>query len=476
MNRSCYYSIYLAIFFATQIISGQEPFLTVKPYIEPEFQQYAIRNHADHHYPTQIPDGINVRFDGNSFSENIVAFNCNSGASCYDGHAGNDYHMPSDVPILAAADGYVIWSAFSPGADPCPGGIEPNGLTGLIIIYHYNDYFTCYLHLNPPLNVAVGETVAAGDTIGFNGMTGCASTPHLHFEIRKENHFFDQELPWAVDPYGWWGDYEDPIINLRGFTSAWLWKSDLIVDDGNTGFQRFYGPNWSYVNNGYNDDAWTVPALTDSNNSAHYAIWVPEIPDSGEYNIDVYTPNITEAATHALYEIYIKDANGNNTKTIVSHDQTNNPDSFTTITTLFIPAGSNCAVILRDMVDSASAGSYVVFDALRFVNTANAKIADEQSQQVFPADINLHPAYPNPFNTSTTLSYELLVNSVVKIDIFDILGDHVKTVLNEKQAPGYKMIVWDGTNDRNKTVPTGIYYYTVSTNRFSQINKVVLIK
>ena len=170
------------------------------------------------------------------------------------------------------------------------------------------------------------------------------------------------------------------------------------------------------------------------------------------------------------------DANGNNTKTIVSHDQTNNPDSFTTITTLFIPAGSNCAVILRDMVDSASAGSYVVFDALRFVNTANAKITDEQSQQVFPTDITLHPAYPNPFNTSTTLSYELLVNSVVKIDIFDILGDHVKTVLNEKQAPGYKMIVWDGTNDRNKTVPTGIYYYTVSTNRFSQINKVVLIK
>ena len=84
--------------------------------------------------------------------------------------------MPLNTPILAAADGYVVWSAFSPGADPCPGGISPNGDTGIIILYHYNDYFTCYLHLNPPLNVAVGETVAAGDTIGFNGMTGCASS------------------------------------------------------------------------------------------------------------------------------------------------------------------------------------------------------------------------------------------------------------------------------------------------------------
>ena len=476
MNRSCYYTIYLAIFFATQIISGQEPFLTVKPYVEPEFQQYAIRNHADHHYPSQTPDGINVRFDGSSFSENIVAFNCNSGTSCYDGHAGNDYHMPLDVPILAAADGYVVWSAFSPGADPCPGGIEPNGLTGLIIIYHYNDYFTCYLHLNPPLNVVVGETVTAGDTIGFNGMTGCASTPHLHFEIRKENRFFDQELPWVVDPYGWWGDYEDPIINLRGFTSAWLWKSDLIIDDGNTGFQRFYGPNWSYVNNGYNDDAWTVPASTNSNNSAHYAIWVPEIPDSGEYNIDAYTPDIANAATNVIYEIYIKDADGNNTKTIVPHDQTINQNSFTTITTISIPAGSNCAVILRDVVDSSSAGSYVVFDALRFVNTANVKITDEQSHQVFPTAIILHPAYPNPFNTSTALNYQLFANSMVKIDIFNILGYRVKTVLNEKQAPGYKTIVWDGKNESGLPVGAGLYFYQLQTPTYIHTKKMVLVR
>ena len=476
MNRSCYYTIYLTILFSTQIISGQEPFLTVKPYVEPEFQQYAIRNHADHHYPSQTPDGINVRFDGSSFSENIVAFNCNSGTSCYDGHAGNDYHMPLDVPILAAADGYVVWSAFSPGADPCPGGIEPNGLTGLIIIYHYNNYFTCYLHLNPPLNVVVGETVTAGDTIGFNGMTGCASTPHLHFEIRKENRFFDQELPWVVDPYGWWGDYEDPIMNLRGFTSAWLWKSDLIIDDGNTGFQRFYGPNWSYVNNGYNDDAWTVPASTDSNNSAHYAIWVPEIPDSGEYNIDAYTPDIANAATNVIYEIYIKDADGNNTKTIVPHDQTINQNSFTTITTISIPAGSNCAVILRDVVDSSSAGLYVVFDALRFVNTANANITDEQSQQVFPTDIILHPAYPNPFNTSTALNYQLFANSMVKIDIFNILGYRVKTVLNEKQAPGYKTIVWDGKNESGLPVGAGLYFYQLQTPTYIHTKKMVLVR
>ena len=83
-----------------------------------------------------------------------------------------------------------------------------------------------------------------------------------------------------------------------------------------------------------------------------------------------------------------------------------------------IPAGSNCAVILRDVVDSSSTGSYVVFDALRFVNTTNVNITNEQSQQVSNADIILQPAYPNPFNTSVVLSYRLSVNEVVKINIF----------------------------------------------------------
>ena len=467
---------FLFVILSTKIAVAQLPFLESLPYAAPDFQQYPIRHHTDHNYPTQTTNGVNTRFDGRIFTNNIVAFNCSPGISCYDGHAGNDYHMPINTPILASADGFVVWSAFSPGADPCPGGISPNGDTGIIIIYHNNDYYTCYLHLNPPLNVSLGETVAAGDTIGFNGMTGCASSPHLHFEVRKENYFFDQQLPWVVDPYGWGGDYDDPIKSIRGFANEWLWMSDQVIDDGKAGFQRFYGPSWVYQNIGYDGDSWTVPVLNDGGNSAHYAILVPYLTDSSEYNIDVYTPNISDLTSAARYEIIIKDTSGINTKTIVVYNQNNNPDNFNTIATMNLPAGSNCAVILRDVVDSSSTGSYVVFDALRFVNTTNVNITNEKSQLVFPADIILHPAYPSPFNTSTTLSYELTVNEVVKIDIFNILGYHVKTVLNEKQKTGYKSIVWDGTNDENQTVPTGIYYYTVSTSSCSEVNKIVLMK
>ena len=213
--------------------------MEIRPYVVPDHEQYPVRAHVDHNYPTQTPNAIFDRFDGISFDQDIIAFDCTNGRSCYDGHAGVDYYMPINTPILAPAPGYVVWSAFSAGADPCPGGIEPNGDTGIIILAHGNDYFSCYLHLNPPLNVSVGETVSTGDTLGFEGMTGCADQPHLHFEMRKDSYFFDQEIPWVVDPFGWWGESEDPIKELRDNRSVWLWRSSDIIDDGDNGFQRY---------------------------------------------------------------------------------------------------------------------------------------------------------------------------------------------------------------------------------------------
>ncbi|SVD03196.1 uncharacterized protein METZ01_LOCUS356050, partial [marine metagenome] len=248
---------------------SQEPIFEIKPYPPPVFEQYPIRAHVDHHYPSQLLDGINVRLDGFEFTEDIIAFSCTHGTSCYDGHAGVDYYMPENTPILAPAQGNVIWSDFSPGADPCPGGMEPNGLTGIIILAHGNGYYSCYLHLNPPLNVAVGETVMVGDTLGFEGMTGCADQPHLHFEIRKDSWYFDQENPWVIDPFGWWGNNEDPIFDLRGNHSHWLWKSSGLIDDGDNGFQRYFGPDWNYLDVGYNGDSWIAPIVTDMDESRH---------------------------------------------------------------------------------------------------------------------------------------------------------------------------------------------------------------
>ena len=70
---------YQFLFFLTitiKIIVAQAPFLEFIPYATPEFEQYSIKHHTDHNYPTQTPNGVNARFDGNIFYNNITAFNC----------------------------------------------------------------------------------------------------------------------------------------------------------------------------------------------------------------------------------------------------------------------------------------------------------------------------------------------------------------------------------------------------------------
>ena len=291
-------------------VFAQEPFLELRPFLPPGFEQYPASQHVDHHHPySNQTDNLFLRFDGVEFVDNVIYPDCLSGSSCYDGHAGIDYFMPHNTPIIAPADGYVLWASFSPPADPCPGGITPNGDQGTIILAHSNDYFTVYLHMTPPLNVSVGNNVEAGDTLGFAGNTGCAINTHLHFEVRKGNWFFDTNEPYAVDPFGWWGESIDPIEEIRQNRSHWLWVSENLVDDGDNGFQRFQGPDWTYINEGFNNDCWTSPATTEGT-GGHYAIWAPHAENPGEYDIEVYIPADVGGAPGAIYELYVKGENG----------------------------------------------------------------------------------------------------------------------------------------------------------------------
>ena len=460
------------------LLIGQTPFLEIRPYAIPDFIQYDIKNHVDHHYPTaNITDGNFRRFDGVNLTENLMFPECNQGTSCYDGHAGVDYYMPAGTPILAPADGYVIWSAFSPSADPCPGGISPNGETGLIILAHPGtDYFTCYLHLEPPLNVSVGETVTTGDTLGFNGNTGCAQTPHLHFEVRKEAHWFNEQESYAVDPFGWWGSDPDPIESIRGNRSEWLWKSSWVVDDNDNGFQRYYGPVWDRIAIGHEGDCWIAPSTVEYSASRHYAIWVPELEASGEYDISVHIPSGLDAATAAIYEIYVKNEDGQSQKTTVVHDQSQNTDGFHTIATLDLPAGSNCGVILRDIVGGESSGSFVVFDAIRFTSVGTVSTVNGDVDHTFPEYLSINKVYPNPFNPQVTVEYQVAQKEDISIWVVDLSGKKIKKIKEFQGSKGIHKAVWNGDNDYGESVSSGLYFLSIMAGNSIKSAKVLLLE
>ena len=84
--------------------------------------------------------------------------------------------------------------------------------------------------------------------------------------------------------------------------------------------------------------------------------------------------------------------------------------------------------------------------------------------------------YPNPFNPETTIEYSLKENSNVQIEIFNTKGQKVKTLFNEFREAGYHSVIWNGTDNQNKPVSSGLYFYRLKSNSFSQIRKMLLLK
>jgi len=95
---------------------------------------------------------------------------------------------------------------------------------------------------------------------------------------------------------------------------------------------------------------------------------------------------------------------------------------------------------------------------------------------VIPSRYTLHQNFPNPFNPVTTLRYELPEQATVNITIYDMLGKHVKTLINQTQNVGYKSVIWDATNDYGKPVSAGIYLYQIQAGKHISTKKMVLLK
>ena len=93
----------------------------------------------------------------------------------------------------------------------------------------------------------------------------------------------------------------------------------------------------------------------------------------------------------------------------------------------------------------------------------------------FPLSFNLNQNHPNPFNPKTTISYQLAKDTNVRIIVHDMLGRLVKTLVNQHQGPGYHMVSWNATNNRNEYVSSGLYFYTIQAGDFSLTKKMVLL-
>ncbi len=96
--------------------------------------------------------------------------------------------------------------------------------------------------------------------------------------------------------------------------------------------------------------------------------------------------------------------------------------------------------------------------------------------KTIPSEYKLYPNVPNPFNSSTKISYDLKETIKIKLTIYNIIGQEIAILLNEEQTPGRKSVIWDGRDKFGRNVSSGIYFYTFEAGHFNQTKKLVLVK
>ena len=96
--------------------------------------------------------------------------------------------------------------------------------------------------------------------------------------------------------------------------------------------------------------------------------------------------------------------------------------------------------------------------------------------ELIPESFTLYQNYPNPFNPSTTIKYNLNDNSYVNVAIYNVTGELVKTLFNGLQDKGKNILIWNAKNNENKSVPGGLYIYSVKTENNIYSKKMMLLK
>jgi len=98
------------------------------------------------------------------------------------------------------------------------------------------------------------------------------------------------------------------------------------------------------------------------------------------------------------------------------------------------------------------------------------------SNPTIPDYYFLSPNYPNPFNPVTTIAFGLPSAGSVRLEVFNLLGQRVVVLVDERMPAGVHEISWDGNADGGMAVSSGVYFYRLETAGFSQTRKMLLIK
>lgn len=123
-----------------------------------------------------------------------------------------------------------------------------------------------------------------------------------------------------------------------------------------------------------------------------------------------------------------------------------------------------------------SDGVSLVSDLVPAMEGATISLASRTPNAVLPTEFDLAQNAPNPFNPSTQISFALPSAAKVSLTVYNVLGQQVKTLVDEYMTAGYQTVTWDGTDNSSASVASGIYFYRIAAGEFADTKKMLLLK
>ena len=141
------------------------------------------------------------------------------------------------------------------------------------------------------------------------------------------------------------------------------------------------------------------------------------------------------------------------------------------------------------LIDEAEARSYNLHDYVaqalpvmpgryRLAIGSPAFVQDVEHELV-PERPVLHANYPNPFNPNTHIAYAvptMVEGEVVRLAVYNVLGQRVRMLVEGAQKPGFYEVDWDGTDEAGRQVASGVYLYRLQVGRFRDVRSMLLVK
>jgi hypothetical protein len=138
-------------------------------------------------------------------------------------------------------------------------------------------------------------------------------------------------------------------------------------------------------------------------------------------------------------------------------------------------AYSTEAGVAYDINSTVSFNPNVVYGQLRDPMVFSGEAMPDDPNRL-PSTYALNQNFPNPFNPTTTIRFALPTSASVRINIYNVAGQLVRTGVNEPYAAGFHQYVWNGTDNNGNRVASGVYFYEMKAGGFREVKKMVMLK